>query len=484
MNWLIDRPLFGSLLFTFDLIIRLWLSRRIVARRLPAGVAWAWLSLILFIPFIGTVLYFNFGEYRQSRRRRRRLQAVRDGIDQLAQGKMPPQVHLPGDQADLAKVFSELMGMAPTVGNHIELFDGAHLAFAQLIRDVDQAQKTIDLEFYIWNDGGLADLFADRISAAVKRGVKCRLLVDALGSRQFIKGHKFNMLRQAGVDLVVALPSGFWRSLLARPDLRIHRKIAIIDGSIGYTGSLNLADPKFFNLRSGCSPWVDALARINGPVVTDLYAVFISDWCAETGEDFNTAYSSVHIQDQTPNGKSTIQCLPSGPAVKDSAIEQALIMSLYSARHEIILTTPYFVPSEALLYAITAAARRGVRTTLILPERIDSRLTHYASRSFLPDLIMAGVTVALYKPGLLHTKSVTIDRNFCLFGSLNLDQRSFRINFEITVAVYDETFAQAVCAMQSTYLQSATLLTSQLLNKQTKMQVFKGDLARLVGPLL
>src|SRR5262249_54242741 len=155
-----------------------------------------------------------------------------------------------------------------------------------------------------------------------------------------------------GVEVVIALPSGLWRSLFARPDLRIHRKIIVIDGAIGYGGSMNLADPKFFKIDCGAGPWVDALARITGPAVAPLAAVFLSDWCAETGLDFATAVAATSIKDIANKKAASIQCLPSGPAVKNSVIEQALLMAVAEARKELVLTTPYFLPSEALLYSL------------------------------------------------------------------------------------------------------------------------------------
>lgn len=460
--------------------MRIFLGARIVRRKLPAGVAWAWLSLLLFIPLIGTVLYMFLGEYRQSRRRQRRLQAAVSNMDRLAREKS--QTHAKTEF--LSGPIQSLMGLPAFAGNDIELLNGADQAFPRLIADINAARHSLDLEFYIWSDGGRADDFATAVIEAAQRGVKCRVLVDAIGSASFIRGQNFKKMRMAGVDMRIALPSGFWRSLLARPDLRIHRKIIVIDRSIAYSGSMNLADPHFFKINAGVGPWVDALARIKGPAVSVLYGVFLTDWCAETGADFIHEMRSSPFFDLSENKSATIQCLPSGPAIKDSAIEQVLVMAIYSARSSISLTTPYFVPSESLMYALIAAARRGVQTTLIVPKKVDSHLTQYASRSFLQDLIEAGVHVALYKPGLLHTKSVTIDGEWSLFGSLNLDPRSLRINFEITMAVYDQAFTQALLQLQNRYLQDSDHFSHLDIARQSGWDQWKGDFARLLSPLL
>jgi cardiolipin synthase len=475
----------GWILFGLDLALRLGFGARIVRRRLPAGVSWAWLSLILFIPIGGTLLYLLLGEYRQSRRRQKRLKDAEKYIERIARERVQPEATLNlGPYSHLARAYFTLFGLPAQMGNDIELLPDAAHCFKQLIHDVDQATTAVDCEFYIWSDGGDADLFGEALMRAVQRGVTVRLLVDAIGSSAFLRGKDAKKMRNAGVKIGIALPSGFWRSLFARPDLRVHRKIAVIDGAIAYTGSLNLADPKLFKASAGVGQWVDALARIQGPAVGALYSVFLSDWCAETGEDFAQAAERFSLKNTATGRKAIIQTLPSGPAVKDSTIEQALIMAINCARQELTLTTPYFVPSDALRYALIAAAQRGVRTTLIVPRKVDSHLTHYASRSFLQDLLAAGVAIGLFRNGLLHTKSVTVDREFSLFGSLNLDPRSLRINFEITAAVYDSAFAEALCALQASYWAKSDVYSQADIDRQSALEVWKYDLARLVGPLL
>jgi cardiolipin synthase len=479
-NWATEPAAVGWAIFFFDLFLRLLFGARILRRKLPAGVAWAWLFLLLFLPVFGTVLYLFLGEYRQSGRRQRRLDTAVNNMGRLARQK----VGTTEVRTDLSGFIESLIGLPPFVGNDIDLLRNADEGFTQLLIDIRAAQRSLEMEFFIWCDGGRADEVALAVADAAKRGVKCRVLVDAIGSRGFIRGPHFQKMREAGVEMLVALPSGFWRSLFARPDLRIHRKIVVIDRAIAYTGSMNLADPKLFKISAGVGQWVDALARIRGPAVAALYGVFLTDWCAERGGDFETEIRSSPWQDLAVGKSAVVQCIPSGPAVKDSAIEQILIMAIYSAKTSLTLTTPYFVPSEALSYALVAAARRGVKTTLIVPEKVDSHLTHYASRSFLQDLINVGVEVALYRPGLLHTKSVTIDGEWCLFGSLNLDPRSLRINFEITVAVYEAAFTAAVAELQADYLKQSKLLTAGDIAAIPGLERWKQDLARLLGPLL
>ncbi|WP_413581012.1 cardiolipin synthase [Bdellovibrio sp. HCB288] len=472
------------LIFIVDFIVRIWICARVIQRRLPASVAWAWLGLMVSLPIAGTILYWTFGEYRQGHRRMRRLRRVQDTLNTIAAAQPTDSILNEVHQGDLHHACQALFGFAPKTGNNIELLKDSDIALSKLSEDIASAQQSIDIEFYIWSDGGRADKISAEIIAAAQRGVRCRILVDAIGSSKFIKGANYRKMKQAGVKMVVALPSGIFRSLIARPDLRMHRKLVVIDDEIGYVGSMNLADPLFFHRKSKAAPWIDALARIQGPAVEDLRTVFLSDWCVETGSDFAKELKKSRSPDHTHTKPAFIQCLPSGPAVKYSSIEQALLMAIASAHTEIVFTTPYFLPSESMLYALLAAARRGVRTVLIVPARIDSRISHWASRSFFEDLLAAGVQVALYKPGLLHTKSITIDEDVSLFGSVNLDPRSLRINFEITIAIYDKDFTQALRNLQDEYLNQSEYYTLEKHEERHSLEVWAGDLSRLVGPLL
>lgn len=471
-------------LFCADLLLRLYFCYRILQRRLPVGVAWSWLGLVLLFPFAGTILYLYLGEYRLSPRRLRRKQAADLIIKELIQERFPARAQSL-DRIEPARTIEHIaQGLfhSPMLeGNDIELLKNADEAFARMIQDIDAAQISCDMEFYIWSDGGKANDFGQALIRASQRGVKVRVLVDQIGSATFLRGQEVKKLRAAGIDVRIALPSSFLLSLVSRPDLRIHRKIFVIDGSIAYAGSLNLADPTLFKQDAGVGQWVDAACRLKGLIVEALGLVFLVDWSIEAGTDLRAEIANTKFLDLATNRKANIQCLPSGPAVKDSAIEQVLITAIYSARNEVAMTTPYFIPSDAFLYALTAAARRGVKVTLIVPAKVDSHLTQYASQAFLRDLHEAGVHVALFKGGLLHTKSVVIDREVSLFGSLNLDPRSLRINFEVTLGVYDKNFAQHLRGLQDFYLGHSQLFAEV---PQTRLASLKGDLARLVSPLL
>jgi cardiolipin synthase len=474
--------------YVADLLLRVGFSIHVVKRRLPVGVSLAWLAIILLLPFFGAFLYLYLGLYRLGPRRARRAADFRKAhptaLHKLSPSERPDLAALAPESAAVARLIEATLSAAALPGNRLELLRDADAAFAALIADIDRATQNCDLEFYIWCEGGRADEVAQALVRAVKRRVRCRLLLDALGSKVFLKSKMADDLRQEGVRIASALPGGLLRLLFRRPDLRLHRKIAVIDGTVGYTGSLNLADPLLFKQDAGVGQWVDALVRVQGPAVGGLADTFREDWALEAGE----APGPIGAEQPSPPppgpGKAVVQVLPTGPEFHVEAMEQVILMALYAARREVILTTPYFVPSEPMAIALLSAAQRGVVVTLIVPAKVDSRLVQFASRALQTDLLAAGVRVALFQRGLLHTKSITVDDQFSLFGSLNLDPRSLRLNFEITLAVHDVEFTSGLRELQRSYLADSVLLELAECQGRSAVERFAEDSARLVGPIL
>jgi cardiolipin synthase A/B len=277
---------------------------------------------------------------------------------------------------------------------------------------------------------------------------------------------------------------GLLRAIFVRFDLRLHRKIVVIDGHTGYTGSMNLVDPRFFKSDVGVGPWIDAMARLRGPAVEALAITFLEDWELETGEG---ALKPEFTGDASPTparGSAVVQVVPSGPVASAESILSVLLMTIYDARDELVLTTPYFVPDESLVTALQSAARRGVDVTLIVPALVDSKLARLASRPHQGALLEAGVRIAQFEGGLLHTKSVTVDGKRSLFGSLNLDPRSMVLNFEITLSVYDHEFTRALRALQQTYIERSSFMDLNAWRNRPPLRRFVEDAARLLSPLL
>ena len=489
-----------TLLFAADWLIRLGLAVRVIMRRLPVGVALAWLSVVLIFPLAGALVYLFLGEYRLGHRRRQRIAAAQEQWLRLLHDALPQSGALPQPGAatkpgaspvehkarpsQIARLGQSALLAPPLPGNHLELLAGADAAFPAMIAEIDRAQTSCDLEFYIWFPGGRADEVEAALIRAAARGVRCRVLVDALGSKSFLKRGRAAQLRRQGVQVQAALQSSLLTLSFVRPDLRMHRKIMVIDRQVGFTGSMNLADPHYFKQEAGVGQWVDALVCVRGPAVHALAASFLASWSVETGVVAEEAEWFEDALTLTPVGPASVQVLGSGPALRVEGIEQVVLMAVYSARRELTLTTPYFVPSESLHTALLSAAASGVAVTLILPARVDSRLVQYASRAYQSDLVAAGVRVALYEGGLLHTKSITVDDELSLFGSLNLDPRSLRLNFEITLAIEDAEFTGVLKQLQKTYLDQSRTLDPDACRQQPALLRLTENTARLLGPVL
>jgi cardiolipin synthase len=325
---------------------------------------------------------------------------------------------------------------------------------------------------------------AEALLGAAKRGVICRVLVDAVGSKDFLRSEMAQRLHKSGIHIVASLPVGPLRMLMTRADLRNHRKIVVIDGEIAYTGSQNLVDPRFFKQDEGVGQWIDAMIRMEGPSVEALAGTFIEDWELDTGEGLEALEKTSDIRSIPEKGVTPIQVVPSGPAIRPEIIHQLLLATIYGARKRLLLTTPYFVPDESLMTALISAAHRSVDVTIVVPAEVDSRLVHYASRSLFDNLMSAGISVAAFNGGLLHTKSITVDDEISVFGTVNLDMRSLWLNFEISLFIYDLAFTKQLREMQMKYLSHSSMINLAEWRQRSVLQRFTENAAQLVGPLL
>ena len=476
-----------SLLFLADLGIRIGLCVRVIMRRRPVGVSLSWLFIVLLFPFAGAFIYLLLGELRLGKRRSdrlRRLQAPYDEwLAELGEAFAPDWTQQGEASESLAQLAVNAVGVPALPGNTLELIHDWESSLRRLIGDIDAAQRTCHMEFYIWHQGGIADEVVDALIRAAGRGVACRVLLDAVGSSSFLKSALARKLVDRGVELESALSGGIFHTLVKRFDLRMHRKIVVIDGEVAYTGSLNLVDPRFFKQESNVGQWIDAMVRLRGPAVEPMAITFLKDWELERNEGLESLRATADVRRLPELGDAIVQVVPTGPTVEGDAI-QMLLTTLYTARRELIITTPYFVPDEALLTAMISAARRGVEVILIVPARVDSLLVRLAGQAHMGELLDAGVKVMLFDGGLLHTKSIAVDGEFCLFGSLNLDPRSLYLNFEITLAVYDRAFTGELRTLQQSYLADSSAMKLADWTSRRRPQQFADNVARLLSPLL
>ncbi|MGA2068022.1 MAG: cardiolipin synthase [Thermoguttaceae bacterium] len=480
----------STLLAIAHAAIVILISVRVIMRRPANGVALAWLFLVAVLPLAGAVVYLLVGERRVGLRRARRIAALRSDYAMLAQvmiGKGLTNVdwarHRPEAQG-MDRLGTTMVGVPTVAGSEGHLFSASDRILAAIAADVDRARTSVLMEFYIWNEGGAADEVLEALIRAAGRGVSCRVLVDALGARPWWRGPQPERLRAAGVHLQPALPAGLFQMLVGRNDLRLHRKIVVVDGELAWTGSMNLVDPRFFKQDANVGQWVDAMVRLEGTAVIPLAMTMIGDWMLETAESIETIVESAGLGLVRPRGTTDVQVIPSGPGETDDGLLQMLIAVINSAREELVLTTPYFVPDESLLRALRAAAGRGVRVDMILPEKVDSVLTRYASRSYYDELLDMGVRIHLYGKGLLHTKSMTADRRISMFGTVNLDMRSLWLNYEVALFVYGTEFAEELHALQQSYMDDCEGLLPAEWAKRPRRQRFLENVLRLMSPVL
>lgn len=479
----------GSVLFWVDWAVRLLLILRVIMRRLPVQVSLAWLVVLLFAPIVGIFAYVMVGENRLGSRRLRRFEALTAGMDHQAIGLWlhRSEAWTGSDEHynQIARYGTAVGGMPPLRGNSLTLISNSEEMLGRLIADIDLAVSHCHLLFYIWQPSGMAERVADALIRAARRGVACRVLVDSVGSKAFLRSETARRMIGAGVRVVGALPASPVRMLLSRLDLRNHRKIAVIDGRVAYTGSQNISDSTFRSTRRiKTGPWIDATMRVEGPAAQALAVVFLMDWQLDSGEDMTD--TRVYLPDlgKPESDESIVQVMASGPGPTPEAIHQALLTTIYGSREELVLTTPYFVPDAAMLAALRAAAMRGVRVTLVVPAVVDAPLVAAASRSHYVDLLEAGVKIVHYKGGLLHAKTLTVDRRVGLIGSANLDVRSFFLNFEITLLVYDDEFASMIRFMQMGYIEQGEEVDLAAWKRRAGWRVLVDNTVQLLGPLL
>jgi len=490
--------LFSILILLADFFIRIGLSLRVIMRKRPYGVSLAWLVVVLLVPFLGGFFYLLFGENRIPEKRTERAKASYSHYQKWLkslQERAPVSWHnLNPECGPLHHQAKTLVGIPAMAGNTLTLITTPEEIIGSIAEAIENSTSTCHLQFYIWHEGGSVDTITEALKRAVVRGVTCRILLDSIGSHDFLKSEAIKKLIKSGIKVQESLPAGIFRALFSRIDIRNHRKIVVIDGKVAYTGSQNMVDPDVFKKDAGVGNWIDVMVKVEGPVVETLAGTFISDWFLETDvgkfqsesilKDIEEVRRIGDIQQRPVVGDSAVQLVPSGPVFVPEAIHSLLLTTIYAARRELIMTTPYFIPDEPLLVALKSAAQRGVTVKIIVPEKNDSLLVKYASRARYEELVDSGVQIFLFHGGLLHSKTITVDRNFSLFGSVNLDMRSFWLNFEATLFIYCEAFTRQLLAVQQDYLSQSEELNIVAFSERGIVEKFKENSTLLISPLL
>ncbi|MDO5642484.1 MAG: cardiolipin synthase [Paracoccus sp. (in: a-proteobacteria)] len=457
--------------------------RVLTRQRMEPSVRLAWIIVVEAVPFLGVLTYLLFGEIRVAGAERQRAKDIRERLSGTWAPSPNEVVDPPEWLAGVAASVRAVGGMMPVSGNRVHLLPEGDDAFAPMIAAIETARDHVHVLFYIWLDDASGRRLARALCDAAARGVTCRVIVDALGSRRFARSGVWRDMAASGVELVQAMPTGFspLNALSRRLDLRNHRKIVLIDNRLGFTGSRNAADMAFA-AKPRYAPWVDIWLSVEGPVLRQMQAVFLADWMSYTGQDRGAELLEVVAAVAAPG--LIAQVLATGPDRRAGNVADCIHAMLAAARRRVLITTPYYVPTAALDAAIQACARRGVEVTLILPARNDSLLVGAASEGFYLGLLRAGVRIMLFEKGLLHSKLVTVDGRLAAFGSGNLDRRSFELNYEINMITVGEGLTAELDARQDSYLARARPLTREEVEGWPFWRRIRNNLLALAAPLL
>jgi cardiolipin synthase len=446
----------------------------------------AWIVVIAVLPGIGILAYLLFGETNIGRKRversRQAIAALPPPSIKQQPSDRPGPVPLPRNVRSLFRLGESVNGFKPVAGNTARLTADSNAAIDDMVADMDAAEDHIHLTFYIWlaDNNGLK--VVEALKRAAARGVTCRAMADGLGSRPMIASKHWRDLGKAGVHLGVALPIGnpLLRPFNGRIDLRNHRKILVIDNRITYCGSQNCADPEF-RVKAKYAPWVDAMMRFEGPVALQNQLVFAADWMTSVDEDLSRI---VPESIESPATGFPAQVIATGPTVRSSAMPEVFASLMYAATERLTITTPYYVPNELMQASLCAAANRGVDTTIIFPARNDSFIVAASSRSYYDDLLKAGVRIFEYREGLLHTKSMTVDDSITLIGSANMDRRSFDLNYENNILLYDAGLTSDMQKRQEAYLADSTPISLEDVEQWSLGRRLWNNTMAMLGPLL
>lgn len=459
----------------------------IIIRKHSAGEAMAWLALALFQPIPGAILYAGFGRQLLGRKRVKANQRAAKLVETVERLNALEEHSAPSDAIDppyrdLFRLATMVGGTRPLQGNAGEVIDSGHY-IDRLIRDIDEAQHHVHLLTYIYRDDATGRKVAEALGRAAKRGVACRVLADGSGSADFF-GTLAPEMREHGIEVRDALPSRFFRRTLARIDVRNHRKLVVIDGTIAHTGSQNICDLDYGYGHYG--RWIDLTARLTGPMVMQLQLLFFEDWVAETGQMPDDLPESEAQLFPTPEhtGPIVAQAIPSGPGRREEAFRDVILSSINEANERIVMVTPYLIPDPPTQLALRLRAVAGVQVDVIIPEKTNSFLVNAAAKSVLEDLLDAGANVHLHQKGLLHVKALTIDENITVFGSGNFDRRSFRLNYELNLLAHGKDVTVAMRDRLEQYLEDCRPLHADELADRPWIQKLADDAAKLVSPLL
>lgn len=470
--------------------LKLYAVGTVPENRRPAASS-AWLLLILFVPVLGFPLYWLIGSPYVKGRRQELQQAANQLLSERTADlpPIPAGIEPRPDLTSVLRMNRTLTGLPCVSGTCAGVYPDTGDFFAAIAAAADRARDFVHVEFYIvtWDES--TDVVLSALQRARARGVEVRLLLDQLGSRKYPGRRRLGpRLTAAGIDWHLMMPIDPLRGRWRRPDLRNHRKLVVVDGEVGFVGSHNLIDPAYGserNRRIGRA-WSDVSIEVGGDVVTSIGAVFATDWYAETGVVLDQEHYFPDQPDVSPGGSAhAMQVVPSGPGFPTEPNLRMFTSLIHLAQERVAITSPYFVPDEALLAAITSAALRGVHVELFVGEQADQFLVGHAQRSYYTALLQAGVVIHLYPPPtVLHGKYLTVDDRVAVIGSSNMDFRSFALTYEVMLLAFGGDLVARLQDNDRTYREASRVLTLQEWSDIPWHQRYVNNVCRLTASLM
>jgi cardiolipin synthase len=458
-------------------VLSVWI---VMQKRAPVSTM-SWILSLALLPFAGFLIYYFLGPQRLYKQRLKRLRSRAGAHAQADLIRLRDAAeHAPPALRQMARLGTAACGLPVSSATGVTLLSGGASTFDAIFDAIRAARDHVHLEYYIFEPDLIGTALRDLLVERAGQGVTIRLLIDALGSKRI--GHRFMApLHAAGVKVALFHDTRIGRRLRPVTNYRTHRKIVVCDGRVGFTGGVNITDEE--DTRTRADAYHDVHLRIEGNAVRWLQTTFLEDWTYATGEDPRQMDDAMAAMlPQVEAGEVPVQIVTSGPDSALEAIHRMHVEAIHSSTHRAWLTTPYFVPGEPALMALTSAALRGVDVRLLVPRRSDSAIVSAAARSYFDELIAAGVKVWEYKARMLHSKTLVVDDQCAMIGTANFDNRSFRLNFEVMAVVYGPALAKPLAAQFETDLHSSASVRP---NRRVSFFRRLGDaFARLFSPLL
>lgn len=440
----------------------------------------AWIMVLIFLPVVGFVLYFFFG--RNTRKERMISQRSLDQLTKRSMSEFAEQkdLKIPDEQEALVKLFTNQNWALPFKDNEVDIFTNGYDFFHSLLRDIGKAKHHVHIDSYIFNDDALGYMVADELIEKAQQGVEVRVIYDDVGCWN-VKSDFFERMREAGIEVHAFMPVKF-PAFTGKVNYRNHRKLCVVDGKTGYIGGMNIAT-RYIQGRSG-QAWRDTHLRIRGGAVYGIQRAFLVDWYFVDRTLISNRRFYPDVSEKIRND-CLIQIVTSSPISPWPDIMQGYVRILLQAKHYVYMETPYFLPTEPVMFAMRTAALAGVDVRLMIPYKTDAKLVEWASRSYVTQTVESGVKVYLYKAGFNHSKLLVSDDALCTVGSTNIDFRSFENNFESNAFIYDVQMARRLKEVFLQDVRESVLLEDvKDLGHQTFIQHLWESLVRLVSPLL